>query len=207
MEKESIVKIERKIEITVDKLFPSAVACVDNLMPSDYNEILKDICLDTLKVVDDGGAHWPCNTFSSMGTYDILTDDRFSRINESVTDIVRQLAREIFDSDFNYQPKNGWFNVADEYAYQEYHIHPDSVFSAVYYVCAPEGSGDLVFESPLQQMVLVRNTDGTNEFTHGYYKYTPKPGTLILFRSHMKHMVQQHTNENNCRISLSYNFD
>ena len=51
MEKESIVKIERKIEIKVDKLFPSAVARIDNLMPSDYNETLKDICLDTLKLL------------------------------------------------------------------------------------------------------------------------------------------------------------
>ena len=43
---------------------------------------------------------------------------------------------------------NMWANLNPPGAYNQPHIHPNSLFSGVYYIKAPENSGDLVCNEP-----------------------------------------------------------
>ena len=39
-----------------------------------------------------------------------------------------------------------WLNINSEGTFQEFHTHNNAIFSCVYWVAAPVGSGKLIFE-------------------------------------------------------------
>ena len=85
------------------------------------------------------------------------------------------------------------------------HVHSD-VFSGVFYLKAPEGSGNLSITNPgLNPM-----WDGTeltglkNQFTAGTIRMQPIEGDIILFPSYLPHSVQTNNHDEE-RISISFN--
>ena len=79
------------------------------------------------------------------------------------------------------------------------------MFSAVYYVSLPSGSGEIVFKSKEDDMVSLRNIVEFNKFNSTYMSLQPKERTLLIFRSSLQHMVKMGTNKKP-RISLALNF-
>ena len=80
------------------------------------------------------------------------------------------------------------------------------MFSAVYYVKVPEGSGNIIFEDPrMPDMLPVKNIPERNSLSFNKIGYTPAEGTLLIFRSSLRHCVQEGTNVDP-RISISMNF-
>ena len=84
-------------------------------------------------------------------------------------------------------------------------MHADSVFSAVYYVRCPVGSGDIVFDNPQNQMISLKNVDEMNNVNSNFVSYQPTEGDLLIFRSSLRHMVKMGYNKEP-RVSLAYNF-
>ena len=48
--------------------------------------------------------------------------------------------------------------------------------------------------------------DNNNPYTYSHYYMNPEAGTLIMFKSNVKHGVQQNKT-NKQKISLAYNFE
>ena len=86
------------------------------------------------------------------------------------------------------------------------HTHNESTISAVYYISAPTGSGKLVFEDPREpDMLPIKNIPVRNELSFVKVGYEAKEGSLIIFRSYLRHMVTVGTNAEP-RISVAFNF-
>ena len=183
--------------------FPTCTYKFSNIISESENKEICDKILELSETISNGGSNWNCNTFTSLGTYK-LEDEVFTKLNNRIFYHVNNFAR-LFNSQYDYSIKDSWFNVSLEGSYQESHVHPNSVFSCVYYASVPQGSGQLVFFSNENEMIQLLNVSEHNQYSSQTFTFVPQERDLIIFRSHVRHMVNMNQNKEP-RISLSYNF-
>ena len=82
------------------------------------------------------GVSSPDNCYNQTNIAEYL---EFRPLVERITQCVHELARE-YGSDDNYECTEGWYNIYSSNRYQEYHVHPNSIFSAVYFMKSGEDS-------------------------------------------------------------------
>jgi uncharacterized protein (TIGR02466 family) len=100
-----------------------------------------------------------------------------------------------------------WVNVMPEGGSHTSHIHPNAVISGTYYVTVPEGAGPIVYEDPRLAMLMAvppLKSNAPRELKR-HISETPKPGTLLLWESWLRHEVPLNRAEGN-RISVSFNY-
>jgi hypothetical protein len=73
------------------------------------------------------------------------------------------------------------------------HMRPSEYFSIAYYVNAPNGSADLIFETEYCSAIESQT------------RISPEPGMLVIFNSFIKHMTNRHDSDEK-RIVVSANF-
>lgn len=100
-----------------------------------------------------------------------------------------------------------WVNINLNEKISFPHSHPNRVFSAVYYVKAEKGCGDLVFMNP--NKVVCQNItddciDDYNFFNAAHWKITPEKNLLVIFPSWLEHYVMQNSSGSD-RISIAFN--
>ena len=128
------------------------------------------------------------------------------------------LTRELFNiQDEIYQKENlsmkpvlgnMWANVNYPKCYNRPHIHPNSLFSGVYWVTAPKNSGNFMIYDPRPgiQMAMPNRKEGKLPPEHWReVHYEPRAGTCIMFPSWLWHEVKPNES-NQTRISVSFNF-
>ena len=101
-----------------------------------------------------------------------------------------------------------WCNINEYKDYNISHIHPNSLFSGVYYLKTPKDCGNLVFEHPCGYLEYNWNKNFIQDcVTHnsGIWKILPKKNYLFLFPSWLKHYVKPNLNKKEDRISISFN--
>ena len=131
--------------------------------------------------------------------YKPLVDELFKMVNE------------VFNEEWlDGQAKLGnmWANINPPGGYNRPHIHPNSLFSGVYYVKAPINSGQLVCTDPRPgiQTCMPNRKKGKlpRELWREAY-YEAIPGRLIMFPAWLWHKVEPNQS-NDIRISVSFNF-
>lgn len=153
---------------------------------------------------------WSCDTYNSLGFYNYLEDN-----DKTINLFVLECKKHIIDFAKEFGVNKGvealectdfWFNISQYGNYQEFHRHANSHFSIVYYVRAPERSGNIVFQSfetntDMFTLPIETVTDASCKTCF----YEPKESALLIFRSNLVHMVQKNLSNNN-RISISANF-
>ena len=103
---------------------------------------------------------------------------------------------------------NMWANINPPGGMNRAHIHPNSLWSGVYYIKAPENSGQLRVEDPRSVALMVRPRMKEGKPPTRLWReasYEPKAGRLIMFPSWLNHCVDPN-NSNDIRISVSFNF-
>ena len=103
---------------------------------------------------------------------------------------------------------NMWANVNYPKCYNRPHIHPNSLFSGVYYVTAPKNSGNFMIYDPRPgvQMAMPNRKEGKIPPEHWReVHYAPIAGRRIMFPSWLWHEVKPNES-NQTRISVSFNF-
>ena len=108
---------------------------------------------------------------------------------------------------------NMWANVNPPGGMNRAHMHPNSLWSGVYYIKAPKNCGDLKIDDPRAAASMCRprmrerynppETAPTRLWREAHYK--PKAGRLIMFPSWLVHCVDPN-DSNDIRISVSFNF-
>ena len=103
---------------------------------------------------------------------------------------------------------NMWANNNGPGNYNRPHLHPNSLFSGVYWVKTPKNSGNLMLYDPRPgiQMTMPNRKDG--KLPPEYWRevhYEPKAGRCIMFPSWLWHEVKPNKS-NDTRISVSFNF-
>ena len=190
----------------VDLWFPTAVYVEEDLISKEENSKLIEHCLTVKKNTPSGGEEWLGQTYNTHGTHDLAKDEIFQPILELTLYHVHQFAKS-HNCNGTYQNNYSWMNIAEQSAFQEFHTHNGNIFSAIYYADIPKGSGRLIFEDPKEpDMLPLKNIETRNELTFTRAWYEPKPRSLIIFRSYLRHGVEPGTNKDP-RISIAMNFN
>jgi len=137
--------------------------------------------------------------------------------NKQITQLVDEILKRInsakqvlgFREDTVAYLTNLWININPTFSFNRPHVHPDSVFSGVYYVECTADSGKLVFKHPAiaQQYALQEETLSTfTEYNASIWSILPEAGKLIIFPAWLEHYVEPNTSTEE-RISIAFNIN
>jgi uncharacterized protein (TIGR02466 family) len=189
----------------INLYFPTPIYVETNLFGEKENKVMSDRVLELQKIVKSGGLEWEGGTYTTHSTFNLLNDKVFHPLLDTVQHHINEFTKA-HNSNYLHRCNSAWANINQPGTYQEYHSHPSSVFSCVYYPHVPENSGDIVFESPhVPDMFPVINITQMNDLTLERINYKPKSGTLLIFRSYLRHCVRGGTNTEP-RISIALNY-
>jgi uncharacterized protein (TIGR02466 family) len=168
-------------------------------------ELLSTIPIDVCKnQMADGWPFWTKqNNSSIINPLEIKTVET-EKFSNWVVENVELFSRH-YNSTASYEISQCWANVYQKGDFQEPHIHPGFMFSAVYFLSAPPGSGKLMFENPMLAFdMLPIKTNIETELNSTAAVYAPVEGQLVIFRSNLRHAVYPH-NSDKPRISIAFN--
>jgi len=92
------------------------------------------------------------------------------------------------ESDSYFEVSSSWCNQSDIH-YETPHHHSTSKWAVVYYLSAPEGSGDLLLLDPRGGVYAEKNNDG-GRTNRAYKRLTPQTGSLVVLPGYLLHMVE-----------------
>ena len=100
-----------------------------------------------------------------------------------------------------------WVNLLRPGGAHSGHIHPHSVVSGTVYVAVPPGAGALKLEDPRLPMLMAAppRREDAPEALRTFVYAEPKPGSLFLWESWLRHEVVPGTGKGE-RISISFNY-
>ena len=148
------------------------------------------------------GTRSPDNCYNQSNIAEYL---EFRPLVERITHCVQELARS-YGSDDPYYCTEGWYNIYQSNRYQEYHVHPNSIFSAVYFAKSGEDSQGLHIKRPDHGgMIPPKNKKRDTEYNQEVIIAPPQERTVIIFRSYLEHCVPPSTLKSD-RVTVALNF-
>jgi len=96
-----------------------------------------------------------------------------------------------------------WLNYTELGQYHHKHAHPNSIISGVFYFNADEEKDKIFFYNEKYKQIAIPSKNWTIHNSESWW-LPVKTGGLILFPSHLTHMVEQ-TISTETRISLAFN--
>ena len=103
---------------------------------------------------------------------------------------------------------NMWANINGPGNFNRPHLHPNSLFSGVYWIKTPINSGNLMLYDPRPGAHTTMPNRKKGKLPPELWRevhYEPKAGRCIMFPSWLWHEVQSNRS-NDTRISVSFNF-
>ena len=103
---------------------------------------------------------------------------------------------------------NMWANINYQGGYNKPHVHPNTLFSGVYYVKTSPNCGKLVCNDPrpgIQTMMPARIKGKPPKHLWREVHLDPIEGRIIIFPAWLWHAVEPNES-NDIRISVSFNF-
>lgn len=143
----------------------------------------------------------------------ILEHKKFQNLKTRIKETCDYFIHEILgvQDDLDFEIQNSWLNRHTKGQDNSIHWHSNAMLSGVYYPLAKPEDGDILFKRSHLYYNLFHDTVRPN-FKEGYdnqyntdvYCITPVSGDLIIFPSHLEHMVIPNTNDSE-RYSLAFN--
>jgi uncharacterized protein (TIGR02466 family) len=102
---------------------------------------------------------------------------------------------------------NIWININSTGSYNMPHVHPENLFSGVFYLKTPKSCGNIIFSHPSSNHVYHYDEKFIEEWTNinsGKMYQTPEPGKIIIFPSWLLHHVEPNLSQED-RISIAFN--
>ena len=103
---------------------------------------------------------------------------------------------------------NMWANINYHGGYNKPHVHPNALFSGVYYVKTPPNCGSLICQDPrpgIQTCMPTRIEEKIPKHLWRDVHLQPQENRAIMFPAWLWHCVQPNES-NDIRISVSFNF-
>ena len=128
-----------------------------------------------------------------------------------LVDELFRMVHQVFNEEFlDGEPKLGnmWANINPPGGYNKPHIHPNSLFSGVYYVKTPPNCGRLICNDPrpgIQTCMPNRKKGQPPKHLWREVNLQPQENRAIMFNSWLWHNVEANQS-NEDRISVSFNF-
>ncbi|MGI9426631.1 MAG: TIGR02466 family protein [Hyphomicrobiaceae bacterium] len=176
-------------------------------------ELLRAI--ETVAAEDHAGQAWSEDKgYKGYTSYASLTDltwrmPEFADLETMITEHVKLFAKEL-DLDLRGRAlglDSLWINVLAPGGVHSGHIHPHSAISGTYYVQIPDGASAIRFEDPRLAMMMAAppRREKARLENRNFISQQPKPGTLLLWESWLRHEVPMNTADDD-RISVSFNY-
>ena len=103
---------------------------------------------------------------------------------------------------------NMWANINYPGGYNRHHLHPNSLFSGVYWIKTPMKSGNLMLYDPRPGIHTTMPNRKEGQLPSQLWRevhYTPAAGRIVIFPAWLWHEVRPNES-NDTRISVSFNF-
>jgi uncharacterized protein (TIGR02466 family) len=103
---------------------------------------------------------------------------------------------------------NMWANINYKGGFNRPHLHPNALFSGVYWIKAPKNCGNLMLYEPRPGVHTTMPNRKEGKLPPELWReihYQPKAGTAIMFPAWLWHEVRPNES-NDTRISVSFNF-
>ena len=189
--------------------FPVALYAQPNVLTVEENAMLTQKVYKLQEVFGAGNTRdWLSGTASPDNCYNLSNIAEYLEFHpliDRVTQCVQDLARA-HGSDDAYECTEGWYNIYSSNKYQEYHVHPNSIFSAVYFMKSDDTAQGLHIKRPDHGgMLPPKNKKRDTPFNQEVIIAPPQERTVIIFRSYLEHMVPPTTLKND-RITVAMNF-
>jgi len=128
-----------------------------------------------------------------------------------LVDKLMTMCKEIFKEErLDREPVMGnmWANINPPGASNQPHVHPNSLYTGVYYIKSQMNSGRLRIYDPrpgIQLIMPVRKSGDPGKDLWRDVNLDPVPGRIIIFPAWLWHAVEPNES-NDIRISVSFNF-
>ena len=185
----------------IEKFFPTFVYGKD--VQLDNNKLAQDIINWSNQ---DKGVQ-KTNYKGWHSTTDMAKKPEYSAL---ITELFR-MQKEIYDNehlDRNAFLGNMWANINPPGSMNQPHVHPNALFSGVYYVKSQPQSGRLKIYDPrpgIQTIMPVRKSGNPGKDLWREAHLEPIVGRIIMFPAWLWHSVEENRS-NDVRISVSFNF-
>jgi uncharacterized protein (TIGR02466 family) len=145
---------------------------------------------------------WPSTNYSTTNTY-LLDEPMFADLKEKLTFHLNQFTKEYMKFDNEFYITNSWLNYNPKGAMHLPHFHGNSLYSGVYYVNTPEGSGEVGFSSSVPPQIVIHPKEFNMHNTY-FWKFPVKSKDIMIFPSNVRHQVPENPAEE-ARISIAFN--
>ena len=150
-------------------------------------------------------------TKTNVNGWHSTTDMHTKPEYKPLVDELFRMVYQVFNEEFlDGEPKLGnmWANINPPGGYNKAHVHPNAVFSGVYYVKTPSNCGRLVCNDPrpgIQTCMPTRKKVEIPKYLWRDVHLQPTENRAIIFPSWLWHSVEPNQSNEN-RISVSFNF-
>jgi uncharacterized protein (TIGR02466 family) len=169
----------------------------------------------SIAIEDRAGQGWAAeNNYPGYTSYASLTDlperdPAFADLAQVLDDHVATFAKAC-DMDLGGRRlslDSLWVNILEPGGFHAAHIHPHSAVSGTVYVTVPKGASAIRFEDPRLAMMMSSppRKARAREDNRTFLSFDPKPGTLLLWESYLRHDVPVNRARTE-RISVSFNY-
>ena len=185
----------------IEKFFPTIVYGKD--VQLDNNKLAQDI-------VNWSNQDKGVSKTNYKGWHSTTDMGQKPEYQQLVTELLR-MQKEIYDNehlDRHARLGNMWANINPTDGMNQPHIHPNSLFSGVYYVKSQPKAGRLKIYDPrpgVQFIMPVRKPGDPGKDMWRDANIQPVVGRIIMFPAWLWHSVEPNKS-NDIRISISFNF-
>lgn len=178
----------------IHKLFPTPVGFFE--LPRELEESELSFVLGLDKTANAG------NTTSA--NRNLLKTPELTKLREWVEDCLTQYFDGIYaPQGVSPYITQSWANYTEPGQHHHKHAHPCSFVSGVFYVDADKDVDKIFFFKEKYDMLKIP-AKSWNDFNSESWWFPVKTGLLILFPSHLTHMVETKQG-NNLRTSIAFN--
>ena len=114
------------------KLFPKVIGVFTNPDISYHKKIVEK-CYHIKKNVSNGGENWLSKVYNVSGKLNLYKEKDFKPLLKWIDEQLVEYTNNL-NIDFKPVNKNAWFQIYGNGDYQDYHSHPSSRLSAVYFL-------------------------------------------------------------------------
>ena len=148
------------------------------------------------------------------------TEDKYI-LDRPKLKIIKAILKEVCDffvhqemgvkENVDFEIQNSWINRHQQGEHNTLHWHSNAMLSAVYYIQNEPNAGQIMFKRSHLHYNLFHDTvrvdfkdEVQNQYNLDLFAVEPVSGDLVIFPSHVEHMVT-HNETNTERYSLAFN--
>jgi uncharacterized protein (TIGR02466 family) len=181
--------------MNINNLFPTAVG---------FSKLDRELTEEELKFIKEQ-VRYPNEGNTTSENRKILKSVEMTDIREFIEDAMLDYFKSVYAPKFDVTPyiTQSWANFTDKGQYHHKHAHPNSIISGVFYPQADRETDRIYFYKDGYECIKIP-TENWNHWNSESWWYETGAGDLIIFPSHLTHMVQTKQGDGT-RISISFN--